>query len=454
MASVIDDPKGKRRIQFVDPNGDRKTIRLGKIDRKSAESICRHVEGLLSSKIHGQPIPRDTAVWLTTVASALREKLSNVALVEPLQLITVTEFVTSWIEDKTSAGFKPTSMRAWSQTAEALKRLFGDRTLVSISHTDGEAYRSQMRERQLRPSSIHKHLGHSRQMFEDAVRLGHLQVNPWRFVRQRLSNPAERRVHVPVETIQKVIEHCPNEWWKLLVALARFAGLRIPSEAFSLDWSHVDWEKGKLTVPSPKTEDSGKTHRVIPIFPLLRPHLEAVRKVTPEGSPFLFPEEMRDSAKGPMGWGGVNLRTTFAKIIIRAGFEPWSRVWHSLRASCESDLANRFTLSTVTKWLGNTPSVALRHYIDPTETAFEEALNWVPTEPQKGGAKSGAFETQKEAQQLPTENRGESHSGTEDVAEKDFTPDSAKLSDILYKCTRECMGIEPTESFVQTPHRF
>ena len=43
MASISDDPNGRRRILFVAPDGSRKTIRLGKIDRKSAEAINRHV---------------------------------------------------------------------------------------------------------------------------------------------------------------------------------------------------------------------------------------------------------------------------------------------------------------------------------------------------------------------------------------------------------------------------
>lgn len=58
--------------------------------------------------------------------------------------------------------------------------------------------------------------------------------------------------------------------------------------------------------------------------------------------------------------------------------EAWPRLWHSLRASCESDLAQSFPLAVVAKWLGNTPSVALRHYVDPTDAAFTIAANWVP----------------------------------------------------------------------------
>ena len=82
MASVVDDPKGRRRIQFVAPDQKRKTIRLGKIDRKSADSICRHVEALLAAKIGGQPIPRDTAAWLAGIGAKLKEKLAAVGLIE------------------------------------------------------------------------------------------------------------------------------------------------------------------------------------------------------------------------------------------------------------------------------------------------------------------------------------------------------------------------------------
>lgn len=254
-------------------------------------------------------------------------------------------------------------------------------------------------------TTINKRLIHARQMLEDAVRFGHISANPWKHVRQRQGDPSERRAYVSVNDTLRVIEHCPNVWWKLLVALARFGGLRTPSESFSLTWGDVDWERGRLSVPSPKTESSGKTHRVIPLFPLLRPHLELAFENAEEGATFIMPEEYRKRAQGPGGWANANLRTTFEKVIRRAGVDPWPRLWHSLRASCESDLAQSFPLATVTKWLGNTPSVALRHYVDPTETAFEKAANWVP----KSGAESGSPGAQNAAQHAAVGKVGESH---------------------------------------------
>ena len=110
MASVVDDPNGRRRILFVAPDEKRKTIRLGKCDRKSAESICRHVEALLSAKIGGQPLSRETAVWLAEIGSQLRDKLARVGLVETVTRLSFGEFLVKWNSDKKAAGFKPTSL--------------------------------------------------------------------------------------------------------------------------------------------------------------------------------------------------------------------------------------------------------------------------------------------------------------------------------------------------------
>jgi len=75
VASIANDPGGRKRILFVAPDESRKAIRLGKCDRKSAEAVARRVEALLAAKIGGQPVPRDTAVWLAGIGTALRDKL-------------------------------------------------------------------------------------------------------------------------------------------------------------------------------------------------------------------------------------------------------------------------------------------------------------------------------------------------------------------------------------------
>jgi len=230
----------------------------------------------------------------------------------------------------------------------------------------------------LADTTINKRLEFARMFFAHAQRMGLIQGNPFGFVKHRAGDPSGRRVYVSVEDTLRLIENAPNVWWRLLIALARFGGLRIPSEAFSLRWADVDWADGRIAVSSPKTASKGKPYRVIPMFPLLKPYLEEAWDATLPGAEYVFPEEYRRRAQGPAGWINCNLRTTFEKIIRRAGLKPWPRLWHNLRASCESDLAQAFPLAVVTKWLGNTPSIALRHYVDPTDAAYQVALQWRP----------------------------------------------------------------------------
>jgi integrase len=94
---------------------------------------------------------------------------------------------------------------------------------------------------------------------------------------------------------------------------------------------------------------------------------------------------------GKAGMTNCNLRTQLLRLMARAGLEPWPKPFHNLRASCESDLANDFPLAMVARWLGNTPSVALRHYVDPTDEAFRRAAQWSPNQGGVGGATSNAL---------------------------------------------------------------
>ncbi len=95
-------------------------------------------------------------------------------------------------------------------------------------------------------------------------------------------------------------------------------------------------------------------------------------------------------AKGTGGWAGVNLRTTFEKLVRRAGLLQWPRLFHNMRASCETDLMRDHSIHVVTAWIGNTPRIALGHYLQTNEADFEKAL--------RGGADSGAPATQNRAQ--------------------------------------------------------
>lgn len=57
----------------------------------------------------------------------------------------------------------------------------------------------------------------------------------------------------------------------------------------------------------------------------------------------------------------------------RAGVERWSRLWHSMRSTRQTELVERFPVHVVCAWLGNTIDVAATHYLKTTEQHFDEA---------------------------------------------------------------------------------
>ncbi len=108
-------------------------------------------------------------------------------------------------------------------------------------------------------------------------------------------------------------------------------------------------------MPSPKTEHhEGKESRIIPIFPELRPHLEAVWEEAEPGTVHVI-NRYRDARQ--------NLRTQLTRIIKRAGLEPWPKLFHNLRATRETELAQEYPIHVVCEWIGNTAAIAQKHYL-------------------------------------------------------------------------------------------
>ncbi len=140
--------------------------------------------------------------------------------------------------------------------------------------------------------------------------------SPW------TSNNAEREYFVSREETAKLLEALPNNEWRLLVALVRYAALRCRSEVLALRWSDIRWDIRRMVVHSPKTRRAGYKGRVIPIFVEVAPYLEHAWAEAPEGAEFVI-TRCRSTA--------VNLRTQLTRFILRAGLTPWPRLWVSMR---------------------------------------------------------------------------------------------------------------------------
>ena len=131
---------------------------------------------------------------------------------------------------------------------------------------------------------------------------------------------------ITLEEYRRLLDASPCQDWRVIIALARYGGLRAPSEVLRLRWSDINWEKSRFYVSSSKTERyEGKESRVVPLFEELREELEKLFFAQPEKTEFVI-TRYRDPERS-------NLGTQFARIVKMAGVEPIQRPFDNMRAS-------------------------------------------------------------------------------------------------------------------------
>jgi len=397
MASISKQKNGLKTVQFVGADGRRRSIRLGKCTMKHAQEVKTRVEHIHAAMKAGLPLDSDTAGWLGEISDALAEKLAAVGLIprrEAKAVEELGEFITWYVGTRTDV--KPATKEVWRQGENGLRKFFGKgKRLDSVTPGDADSYKLHLIGKGLAPMTVRKRLQFATMIFRAAMRQRLVSESPFADVSIKAAMPERGRFITQAET-QRLLEACPNHHWRTIVALARFGGLRCPSEVLSLQWANVDWANSKIIVHAPKTEHHpGKGMRTIPLFPELRRVLVEAFELAEAGTAYVVDERMRASAQGKAGWRNCNLRTTFKKIVTRAGLEVWPRLFHNLRSSRQTELAEQFPSHVVCKWLGNSEDIAKQHYLQVTEDHFAKAL----AGPLRCGAESGAVAVQNAVQQ-------------------------------------------------------
>lgn len=370
MATLSSKPNGRRMIQFPF-SGTRKTIRLGKISLKNAQLIRAHIDSVYSSKMTHMPLPLETATFLGGIGDELYDRIERTGLVGPRgeapgqappRSMPLGKFFRDYI-DKRRADLKERTIANLQQARKSFVGRMGENFFVH-NVTKGHAvdWRNSLKVK-YSAATIGTFIKKARQVFADAVNHGILEKNPFADIKISRGINARRLRYVTPATIADVLDKCPDAEWRAIFALARFGGLRVPSETLPLKWSDVDWGRRRILVTSPKTEHhEGHENRVIPLFPELEPVLREALQTSEEGAIHVIAKHR-----------GENLRTTAEKIVARAVAEPWPKLFQNLRSSCETDLTARFPIHVVCAWIGNTAAVAMQSYLQVTDQHFSRA---------------------------------------------------------------------------------
>jgi len=348
-------------------DGQRKAIRLGKLSKPQAEKVKVKVESLIGGLITGGAIDDETSRWLAGLPDAMHARLVAVGLAKARQAETIVTLRKLYDEFFAALKAKPGTRAAHKQAADSLIDYFGESTPIrDITPMMAEKWRQSLYDAKLAGATIAKRTQTAKQIFRRAVK-------PWKMIVEspfadlKVGSQANkaRMFFIGRDVADKVIEACPDAQWRLLFALSRYGGLRCPSEHLGLKWGDIDFEHGRIRVPSPKTEHhEGGDCRVIPMFPELRKPLLDVFTEAEPGAEFVVTRYRQANS---------NLRTQLNRIIRKAGLKPWPKLFHNLRSSRQTELAQSYPLHVVCEWIGNSRAVAQEHYLQITDAHFESA---------------------------------------------------------------------------------
>jgi integrase len=381
MSSISTNKKtGTRRLMFqVSKGGARCQIYLGRLPLKQAEAIRRRVDVLIAAKRSNSPVDPETADWLAAVDRKLREDFVKHGLAEPSAAeleLTLEELIDKFYQ---SQAVKPATLAAYKQATDSLLAHFGKGSLIRrLVPQQLEAWHKSLHSSGLAQATVTKRVNIAKAVFGRAVRWGMIDQCPLQNVKRGSQvNPA-RQHYVSDETVTAVLAACPDDESRLIVALARYAGLRCPSEMVDLRWRDIELENNVIRVRSSKLAAYGqKSARDVPVTPQVRAALLQVGFGSPDQH--VVP---RISSKS------TNMRKMLETAVRRAGLNPWPRLFQNLRASCEMDWATAAGHHAAAAWIGHSLEVSAKHYVLVRDDHFEKV-----TGRKAGNAQSDAHAT-------------------------------------------------------------
>ena len=393
MASLSRLGKSDLRTLWINrgPN-DRRSVRVGRMSDRAADRFLEKVEAIEAAQRLNQSIDPQLAGWVADLPDDMHDRLARVELVAPrapkINAPTLDEHCTLYI-DRRRSEIKPRSIALLEQTRDRLCAHIGCKTRIdAIGPDDAAGWRASMLDKGASEATVRLHTRNAKAMLSAAVEWELIDRNPFAKLRSQ-SVAANRDRHVSEAEAVRVLEALPDARWRVLFALARFGGLRVPSETHGLTWDRIDWERHRMTVYAPKAHRRGRSAdeacRVVPIVPRLYEALRAAYEAAEPGS-----VRVVDLSRN-------NLPRTIKAAAKRASVPAWPHLFQTLRRSCETDWATEHPQHAVSAWLGHSEAVSHRHYLQVTDDMIDRA--------------AGRSSRARSAPETPAENNGETTHG-------------------------------------------
>ena len=310
---------------------------------------------------------KKTLSWLEAASPEIRKKLSKAGLIEVPKTHTIGELWDSFLAQRTD--LKKATIEIDNNAKTWFFKFFDASELLEKLTNEKMAQWKSFLSGQLAKASVATYLKQTKACFNWAVKQEWIAKSPLAGIGIGSFVNKSKDRKISMEEYRRLLDACPCQDWRVIIALARIGGLRCPSEVIALKWSDVDWNKNRFFVRSPKTEHhDGKESRIVPLFPELKTELETLFFMPQsKGREFVI-NRHRDPDR--------NLGALFNKIGKEAGLAIIPRPFDNMRATRSNEIYARFGPAKESEWIGHSARTRKEHYDMISDDDFESAAKW------------------------------------------------------------------------------
>lgn len=358
---------GTWRFSYTTKQGERREMSLSSRYEPSLVSEFEMLVKLLAdAERFGTRLSKQDALRVENLPSELRNKLLEHRLIEGKADEKIpTLFQLIELYKKARSGISLDACNRDKRLFNYLIEYFGkDKRIDLITPAEAAGIRNYlMNERKaghgkLCKSSTNKVVMALKPIFNFAMDCGYLQKSPFAKVKGGPTTTPERVYYVTYQEIGAAIKACGNDIELAgILAFARYAGLRIPSEIRDLRFTDFDSSCFSNGIGLFRVPISGKTGtRRVPFFSELTPYVKALWELRKQEQEFVFVKYRTCK----------NIGTLIKKKMLKAGLKVWEKFFINQRSSCQTDKERLgWSRSYMDAVFGNTEKIRLQHYIQP-----------------------------------------------------------------------------------------
>ena len=218
--------QGNWQVNFCE-GGKQKTLYLGRdFTSGSADRVARIVTDILACRNRGDSVPLDICRKIEELPERVRKSFERLGLIGKATSKTLIELLKALYESK--AHLKPSTQKRYKQYGKLLSDFFGEgKKIASIVKLDCERLKIALFKTHS-ACTVSRSIRSFCTIFKYAVDAEWIAKNPFVGISCSGEVNLERQVYVDRKTIYRVMEHCRDNYDRLLLALARFGGLRMP----------------------------------------------------------------------------------------------------------------------------------------------------------------------------------------------------------------------------------